>query len=106
MAQSNAILSDGQLDPTLTTKLASFPDRIVVKGKEYLHHPGLRAANEPSVIWRLGEEYKRNKQKFWRCGICNKNKMLAIKGGTSSALRHLKKDHNLDKQGKRIKKNN
>jgi hypothetical protein len=97
MAQSNAILSDGQLDSTLATKLASFSDRVVVKDKEYLHHSGLRAANEPSVIWRLGEEYKRNKQKFWRCGICNKNKMLAIEGGTSSVLRHLKKDHNLDK---------
>jgi hypothetical protein len=38
-----------------------------------------------------------------RCGICKKTKMLVIQKGTSSALRHLKKDHKINKQGRRIR---
>jgi len=37
-----------------------------------------------------------------RPGICKKAKMLAIQRGTSSALRHLRKCHKVDKMGRRI----
>ena len=53
--------------------------------------------------WDLGEEYERNHKRFWRCGICKKTKMLVIQKGASSALRHLKKGHKIDKQGRRIR---
>jgi hypothetical protein len=75
---------------------------VIVKGKEYFCHPGIRAARQPSVIWALGEEYERDGKKHWRCGVCKKNKMLAIDSGTSSTLRHLKKKHNIDNKGRRI----
>jgi hypothetical protein len=91
------------LDRSLLPCVTPAPERIVHKCKEYVRRPAIRAAETPSVIWYLGEEYERNKQKFWRCGICKKNKMLAIDNGTSSALRHLKKDHRIDNKGRRMK---
>jgi hypothetical protein len=77
------------LDPTIAARVHPGPERVVHKYKEYVRHPGIRAVQDPSVIWSLGEEYRRNKETFWRCGICNKTEMLAIQRGTSSALRHL-----------------
>ena len=71
--------------------------------KEYTCHCGSRAAETPSVIWLLREGYKRNIHKFWRCGLCKKNKLLAVDMGTTSALRHLRKDHRIGKAGRRIK---
>jgi hypothetical protein len=91
------------LGPAIASQVIPGPERVVVKCREYLRHPGIRAASDPSVIWRLGEEYERNKNKYWRCGICHKNKMLAIDSGTSSALRHIKKFHNIDRYGTRIR---
>ena len=90
------------LDPSLLSGVAPAPERVLHKYKEYTRRPGIRAAETPSIIWYLGEEYKRNKRKFWRCGICKKNKILAIDKGTSSALRHLRKDHMINKKGRRI----
>jgi hypothetical protein len=78
------------------------PCRVVHKCKESTRRPGIRAAETPSIIWLVGEEYKRKKYKFWRCDICKKNKLLAIDKGISSALRHFKKDHKIDKRGRRI----
>ena len=78
------------------------PEQVVYKCKEYLLHLGVHNAEMPSVTWSLGEEYGRNKNKFWRCGICKKTTMLAIRNGMSSAIRHLRKDHKIDKKGKRI----
>jgi hypothetical protein len=75
------------------------------KGKEYQRRYGTRAARAPSVIWNTGEEYERNGKKHWRCGICKNDKVLAINSGTSSALRHLKQRHKIDKAGQRIQKN-
>src|SRR5437762_3001263 len=83
--------SNTNLDPTIAASVHPGPERVIHKCKEYIRRPSTRAAQDPSVIWRLGEEYERNKERFWRCGICNKTKMLAIQKGTSSALRHLRK---------------
>jgi hypothetical protein len=79
------------LDPSLLACVAPAPETIIHKCKEYTRRPAIRAAETPSIIWYLGREYERNKHKFWRCGICKKNKILAIDKGTSSALRHLKR---------------
>jgi hypothetical protein len=105
MSDSESLLSDHEvsLDPAIASQVTPGSERVVVKCREYLRHLGIRAASDPSVIWRLGEEYERNKKKYWRCGICNKNKMLAIDSETSSALRHIKKVHNIDKYGRRIR---
>jgi hypothetical protein len=93
------------LDPSLLSCVKPAPERVVCNSKEYTRHPGIRAAETPSVIWLVGEEYQRNKQKFWRCGLCKKNKLLAMNKGTTSALRHLRKEHNIDNAGRRMKTN-
>jgi hypothetical protein len=36
----------------------------VCNSKEYTRRPDIRAAETPSVIWLVSEEYQRNKQKF------------------------------------------
>ena len=91
------------LDPAITASVRPGPERAVCNHREYIRHPGICAAQDPSVIWDLGEEYERNHKRFWRCGICKKTKMLVIQKGASSALRHLKKGHKIDKQGRRIR---
>ena len=85
------------LDPAITARVRPGPERAVYNHREYIRHPGIRATQDPSVIWNLGEEYERNHKRFWRCRICKKTKMLVIQKETSSALRHLKKDHKIDK---------
>jgi hypothetical protein len=94
MSDSESLHSDHEvtLDPDIAARVIPAPQRVLCKGYEYLRHPGTRAASDPSIIWRVGEEYERKGKRYWRCGICNKNKMLAINSGTSSALRHLKND--------------
>ena len=91
------------LDPAITASVRPGPERAVYNHREYIRHPRIRATQDPSVIWDLREEYERNHKRFWRCGICKKTKMLVIQKGTSSALRHLKKDHKINKQGRRIR---
>jgi hypothetical protein len=66
------------LDPTIAVSVRSGPERAVYNYREYIRHLGIRAAQDPSVIWNLGEEYERNYQRFWRCGICKKTKILVI----------------------------
>src|SRR5437763_16348966 len=87
------------IDPSILASVTQGRPRVVSKGKEYQRHYGSRAARVPSVIWNTGEEYERNGKKYWRCGICKNNKLLAINNGTSSALRHLKQRHKIDKAG-------
>jgi hypothetical protein len=98
---------DGQinLNPAIASRFIAGPERVTHNCKDYIRRPAIYTAEAPSVIWRLGEEYERRGKRFWRCGICKKNKLLAIQKGTSSALRHLKKDYNIDKKGKRIRTN-
>jgi hypothetical protein len=75
-----------ELDPSLLFSVKPAPERVVHNSKEYTRR-GSRAAETPSVIWLIGEEYQRNNHKFWRCRLCKKNKLLAIDNGTTSALR-------------------
>jgi hypothetical protein len=72
------------LEPSLLACVTPAPETIH-KCKEYARRPAVRTAETPSIIWYLEEEYKRNKHKFWRCGICKKNEILAMDKGTSSA---------------------
>jgi hypothetical protein len=75
---SSSLEPSVDLDPAIAASVHPGPERVIHKCKEYIRHPGIRAAQDPSVIWSLGEEYKRNKERFWRCGICKKAKMLVI----------------------------
>jgi hypothetical protein len=106
MSNSDSSVADAEvfLNPAIAATVTPAPERVINRSREYIRHPSVRATEAPSVIWRAGEEYQRNNKKFWRCGICKKSKLLAIENGMSSALRHLKKDHNIDKKGRRIQK--
>ena len=66
------------LNPTITASVRPGPEKAVYDHREYVRHLGIRSAQDPSVIWNLGEEYERNNKRFWRCGICKKTKMLVI----------------------------
>ena len=66
------------LDPTIASSVNAGPERVTHNCKDYVRRPAIYAAEAPSVIWRLGEEYERRGKRFWRCGICKKNKLLAI----------------------------
>jgi hypothetical protein len=92
-----------ELDPSPLSSIKPASERVLYNCKEYTRRCGIRAAETPSIIWLIGEEYRRNNNKFWRCGLCKKNKLLAIDKGITSALRHLNKDHRIDKAGRRIK---
>ena len=85
------------------------PAHFVHKGKHYdwrPHEDNCRAYTKPSIIWQLGDEYEKrgnsHRKQYWRCGICKNHTVLAIEGGSSSGLRHLKKQHKIDKKGLRI----
>jgi hypothetical protein len=94
-----------KLDPSLLSNIKPAPERVLYNGKEYTRRCGIRVAETPSVIWLIGEKYRRNNHKFWRYRLCKKNKLLAIDKGITLALRHLNKDHRIDKTGRRIKTN-
>jgi hypothetical protein len=104
MSDTDSLVDDRatELDPGIIASISPAPERVVFKCKEYFRRPAIRATETPSIIWCIGEEYERNKHRFWRYGICKKTKLLAMDKGTTSALRHLRKDHKIDKQGKRI----
>jgi hypothetical protein len=42
------------LDPEIITNIKPMPERVVHRYKRYLLHPGVRAAEAPLVIWRVG----------------------------------------------------
>jgi hypothetical protein len=100
---SSSSKSGININPTIAGSVHPGPERSVYKYREYFRHPGIRAAQDPSVIWSLGEEYERNKERFWRCGICKKTTMLVIHRGISSALRHLRRCYKINKIGRRIR---
>jgi hypothetical protein len=41
------------LDPEIITSIKPTPERVVHRYKKCLLHPGVRAAEAPSVIWRV-----------------------------------------------------
>lgn len=104
MEDSDSSNESLNIDPSILASVTQGRPRVIFKGKEYQRYYGARATRAPSVIWSTGEEYERNGKKHWRCGICKTDKMLAISSGTSSALRHLKQRHKIDKAGQRIQK--
>ena len=61
---SSSSESSIDIDPAIAASVRPGPERAVYKCKEYIRHPATRAAQDPSVIWRLGEEYERNKRRF------------------------------------------
>ena len=75
---SSSSESSIDINPAITANVRPGPERAIYKYKEYIRHPATRAAQDPSVIWRLGEEYERNKGRFWRYGIYKKTTMLVI----------------------------
>src|SRR5437762_360411 len=90
------------IDSSILALVTQDRPRVIFKGKKYQRHYGIRAARVSSVIWNTGEEYERNGKKYWRYGICKNDKMLAINNGISSALRHLKQRHKINKVRQRI----
>ena len=74
------------LNPAITSSVRPGPERAAYNHREYIRCPGIRATQDHSVTWDLGEEYERNNKRFWRCEICKKTEMLVIQKGTSSAL--------------------
>jgi hypothetical protein len=76
MSDSDSLILN--LDSAITASIRLGPERAVYNYREYIRHPGIRAAQDPSIIWNLGEEYKRNHMRFWRYGICKKTKILII----------------------------
>ena len=54
------------LDPEIIANINPTPERVVLGRKEYLRHPGVHPAEAPSVVWRVGQEYERNRKKFSR----------------------------------------
>jgi hypothetical protein len=111
MSDCDSLASDTaiNIDPEVAAAYSRRPDYVVHKGKTYQwqqHTDHTRAFCKPSVIWDLGDEYGRmensRQRRFWRCGICKKNTLLACENSSSSGLRHLKKKHKIDKNGQRI----
>jgi hypothetical protein len=94
-----------ELDSSLLYSIKPAPERVLYNCKEYTRRYGIRAAEIPSVIWLIGKKYRRNNYKFWRCGLCKKNKLLVINKGITLTLRHLNKDYRIDRAGRRIKTN-
>ena len=66
---SDAEMSDSDspilnLDPAIAASVRPGPERAVYNHQEYIQHPKIRAAQDLSVIWNLGEEYERNHKRF------------------------------------------
>ena len=54
------------IEITLDPEIIANIKRVVHRCKEYLRHPRIHAADTPSVIWRVGQEYERNRKKISR----------------------------------------
>lgn len=63
-SDSSILGTEITLDPEIIANVKPAPERVVHRRKKYLRHPGVRVAEAPSVIWRVGQEYERNRKKF------------------------------------------
>jgi hypothetical protein len=56
MSDSDSSILDTEitLDPEIIANIKPAPERVVHKCKKYIRHSGVRAAEAPSVIWRVG----------------------------------------------------
>ena len=100
-----------EIDVTVTTAYKPGPERLTYKGKQYIwkhHEDNCRAFTKPSVIWQLGDEYRRadcdQGTRYWRCGLCKRTTLLAMTDNSSTGLRHLKKKYKIDKNRQPIDK--
>ena len=105
---SIASSSSINIDPEVATAYTRGPERVVLHNATYLwqqHTDNTRAFSKHSVIWHLGDEYKRignsHNKRFWRCGIYKKTTMLACDRSSSAALRHLKRKHKINRHGQK-----
>ena len=53
------------LNPDITANIKPASEREVYRCKKYLRRPGVRAVDAPLVIWRVGQEYERNRKEIW-----------------------------------------
>ena len=98
-----------EVDVTVAAAYKPGPQRLTYKGKQYIwkhHEDNCRAFTKPSVIWQLGDEYRRTgsdqEVRYWRCGLCKTTTLLAMTDNSSTGLRHLKRKRKIDKNGQRI----
>jgi hypothetical protein len=61
-SDSSILDTDITLDPEIIADIKPAPERVVYRCREYLRYPGVRAAKAPSVIWRMGQGYERNRK--------------------------------------------
>jgi hypothetical protein len=84
------------------------PPHLMHKGNLYTrkeHQDNTRAYSKASIIWQFGDEYARTvngqQKKYWRCGLRDRTTILVMSDNSSSGLRHLKKNHGIDKDRQR-----
>ena len=65
-SDSSILDTEVTLDPEIIANIKPAPERVVYRCKEYLRYPEVRVAEAPSVIWRVGQGYERNRKKFSR----------------------------------------
>ena len=118
---SDSSLSDTEPDQNripvdVTAAYKRGPQQVVYKGNQFIwkeHDDNESAFTKSSIIWRLGDEHERvgNNcvKKYWRCGLCKKTTLLAMKNTSRSGIKDKKKkkkkkkQHKIGKQGQRIR---
>lgn len=110
LEMSGSTQSDTEPDTEFDTEVAyrRGPPQLTHKGNLYTrkeHQDNTRAYTKASIIWQFGDECARTvngqQKKYWRCGLCNRTTILVMTDNSSSGLRHLKKNHKIDKDGQR-----
>jgi hypothetical protein len=61
---SSPFNSQINLNPTIAFRVTARPERVIYNYRDYIRRPIIYATEAPSVIWRLGEEYKRKGKRF------------------------------------------
>ena len=62
-SDSSILDTEIMLGPEIITNIKPAPVRATQVCKELPRHPGVLAAEAPSVIWRVGRECERNREK-------------------------------------------
>jgi hypothetical protein len=100
--------SQSDSEPNTDVAYRRGPPHLMHKGNLHTrkeHQDNTRAYSKASIIWQFGDEYARTvngqQKKYWRCGLCDRTTILVMSDNSSSGLRHLKKNHKIDKDGQR-----
>ena len=106
LEMSDSSQSDGE--PNTNVAYRRGPPHLMHKGNLYTrkeHQDNTRAYSKASIIWQFGDEYARTvngqQKKYWRCGLRDRTTILVMSDNSSSGLRHLKKNHGIDKDRQR-----